>query len=81
MQGREGRKYDVLIVEDNRDDVVFIEEALSESGFDVSLNAVRDGDEAIGYLDMISSGERVLPDLVFLDLNLPRRWGSSSSAT
>ena len=75
MQGREGRKYDVLIVEDNRDDVVFIEEALSESGFDVSLNAVRDGDEAIGYLDMISSGERVLPDLVFLDLNLPRRSG------
>ena len=75
MQGREGRKYDVLIVEDNRDDVVFIEEALSESGFDVSLNVVRDGEEAIGYLDMISSGERVLPDLVFLDLNLPRRSG------
>ena len=75
MQGRDNRKYDVLVVEDNRDDVVFIEEALSESGFDVRLNVVRDGDEAVGYLDKISSGEKGIPDLVFLDLNLPRRSG------
>ena len=76
MQGHEVRKrYDILVVEDNRDDIVFIEEALSETDYDVSLNVVRDGEEAVGYLERISAGEKGTPDLVFLDLNLPRKSG------
>lgn len=76
MQGRDGRKkHDILVIEDNRDDVVFIEEALSETDCDVVLNVVRDGDEAVSYLDKIAAGEKCVPDLVFLDLNLPRKSG------
>lgn len=70
-----GKSYDVLLVEDNQDDIVFIQEALSETPYRVELNVVRDGDEAVAYLDRIAAGERRIPDLLFLDLNLPRMSG------
>lgn len=73
---RKRRKFIILVVEDNPDDIVFIQEALGESGFDIDLNIVRDGNEAYSWLTETDNDPvRNLPDLIFLDLNLPRKSG------
>lgn len=70
------KRFSILVVEDNPDDIVFIQEALGESGFDISLEIVRDGNEAYSFLNFGASDPvKALPDLIFLDLNLPRKSG------
>lgn len=64
---------EVLLVEDNSCDIILVQEALKESKIGVSLNVVEDGEDAIKYLQ--KQGEysnEPTPDLVLLDLNLPR---------
>jgi CheY-like chemotaxis protein len=66
----------VLLVEDNEADVRLTREALREAGENVRLSAVSDGDLALAYLrreDGFTDVPR--PDLVLLDLNLPRKNG------
>ena len=60
----------ILVVDDSGADVRLLQEAIREQGVAADLHAVEDGDEALAHLH---SGER--PDLVLLDLNLPRRDG------
>jgi two-component system response regulator len=62
----------LLLVEDNPADVRLTAEALRDSGSGVTLSVARDGVEA---LDMLTASHRTLPDLILLDLNLPRRDG------
>jgi two-component system, chemotaxis family, response regulator Rcp1 len=59
----------ILLVEDNPADVYLIEEALRTHGVEYELNWLRDGEQALALL---SGSEFVSPDLVLLDLNLPR---------
>ena len=66
----------VLLVEDNEADVRLTREALRESGDDVRLSAVGDGEQAMHYLRREEGYAEVpRPDLVLLDLNLPRKSG------
>jgi CheY-like chemotaxis protein len=62
----------VLLVEDDPGDVVLVREALADSGMAAELSVVRDGVEA---LQRLRDPARRLPDLVLLDLNLPRKDG------
>lgn len=67
------RPIDLLLVEDNPGDVDLTREALEESKIHVSLHTVTDGVEALAYLrreDRYADVPR--PDLVVLDLNLPK---------
>jgi CheY-like chemotaxis protein len=66
----------VLLVEDNLADIQLTIEALAEGNIRPNLNVVRDGEEAMEYLRQnghYAGAPR--PQLVLLDLNLPRKNG------
>ena len=67
---------EVLLVEDDPGDVVLIEEAFADNKVRNRLHSVSDGVEAIDFLRQQGdhAGAR-RPDLILLDLNLPRRDG------
>jgi CheY-like chemotaxis protein len=66
-----------LVVEDNGGDILLIEELLGEIGSEISLNVARDGDEALEFLRRRGKHTAApRPDLILLDLNLPRRDGA-----
>lgn len=67
----------VLLVEDDPGDVLLVREALADHAFAGVLSVVSDGVEALRYVR--GEGEYAgakRPDLVLLDLNLPRKSGS-----
>jgi DNA-binding response OmpR family regulator len=66
-------KAQLLLVEDNPADVELVEEALAEASVDCGLSVVRDGRQAMDFIDHVeSAAEPCCPDLVLLDLNLPK---------
>ena len=66
----------VLLVEDNAADVDLTRETLDLAKFDGKLSVVRDGVEAIEFLNRVGSWEQSgQPTLILLDLNLPRKDG------
>lgn len=70
------RRIDILMVEDNATDVMITREALEHAKVLHTLHVVEDGVEAIKYLkgtDHHAGATR--PDLILLDLNLPRKDG------
>jgi CheY-like chemotaxis protein len=67
---------EVLLVEDDPGDVLMTQEAFEEHKLRNRLTVVSDGAEALSYLRQEGKYEHVvLPDLILLDLNLPRRDG------
>ena len=67
-----GRAARMLLVEDSVADHKLVQLALEEAGSSTRLHHVEDGAEAMAVLDAVSTGGRPRPDLVVLDLNLPR---------
>jgi len=66
----------ILWVEDNISDILLIKEAFKEAGLSHRLNVVDDGEEAENFL--FRRGRYVhsrQPDLIILDLNLPKKHG------
>jgi len=70
------RPIEVLLVEDNAGDIRLTEEALKEGKVIVNLTVARDGVEAMEYLQRRNGhANAVRPDLMLLDLNLPKKDG------
>lgn len=64
---------EVLLVEDDPGDVLMTQEAFDEHKVRNKLNVVQDGEEALSYLRREGSyADAPRPDLILLDLNLPR---------
>ncbi len=67
------RTINILLVEDNPGDVRLTQEVLKEGRINNQLNVVMDGEEAIHYLHKTGKHtEAELPDIILLDLNLPK---------
>jgi CheY-like chemotaxis protein len=70
-----GRPARILLVEDSVADAKLFGMALEENGSTSEVLRVEDAAEALAYLEAAESGDLPRPDLVVLDLNLPRAGG------
>jgi two-component system, chemotaxis family, response regulator Rcp1 len=71
-----GRPIELLLVEDSPSDVAMTREALREARVANHLNVVEDGEAAMSYLRREGAyADATRPDLIILDLNLPKKDG------
>ena len=70
------KSIDILLVEDNPADVRLTQEAFKETITPYHLHVVRDGAEALAFLEQTGRFTNVpRPDMILLDLNLPKKDG------
>jgi len=62
----------ILLADDDMDDCLLFKDALEELALGASLITVHDGERLIQHLEKVSAN---LPDVLFLDLNMPRKNG------
>ncbi len=67
------KTFHILLVEDNEGDILLTTEALEEGKIINRMTVIKDGKSAIDFLETSSSDQ--LPDLIILDVNLPRKNG------
>lgn len=66
----------ILLVEDNPGDIRLTQEVLKEGKIKNSLSVATDGEEAISFLKKTGKyKEAITPDIILLDLNLPKKDG------
>jgi two-component system, chemotaxis family, response regulator Rcp1 len=65
----------ILLVEDSPSDVRLVREALKQAPLEVEITLARDGVEAMEHLHKSEAGLVNRPDIILLDLNLPRKNG------
>lgn len=75
--GEHDRKpIEILIVEDNTADLMIMQEALLDTKFPAKVHTVPNGEEAMRFLRRVGSFSAApRPDLILLDLNMPRKNG------
>jgi CheY-like chemotaxis protein len=65
-----------LVVEDSKADLFLIRQAVSSAQVDAAVAVVHDGHQAVEFIDKVDAGDgSPCPDLVLLDLNLPKKNG------
>ena len=76
MNAKSKNQITILFVEDDDDDFSLIQDAIAEVNIEGCIKRVKDGEEFLNYLLHISPFESLenypLPDIIFLDLNLPK---------
>ena len=71
-----GRSIEILLAEDNLGDERLTREAFRESKLSINLHVVNDGVEVLAFLQREDKyRDSVRPDLILLDLNLPKKDG------
>ncbi len=70
------RLFTIVLVEDAEPDVFLVREALRQAGLNFQLNVLDDGEKAVDFIDTLDADQSVMcPNLILLDLNLPKRSG------
>ena len=71
-----GKQMEILLIEDNEGDIGLIEEVFEEAKIRNNLHVAKDGEEAIHFLLGVKKlSDHSLPDIILLDLNLPKKDG------
>jgi two-component system, chemotaxis family, response regulator Rcp1 len=65
----------ILLIEDNKADVLLVREALEQHKVRCEIIVIADGEVAVKFIDEIGAGLQPSPDLVIVDLNLPKKPG------
>jgi CheY-like chemotaxis protein len=68
------KSINILLVEDNEGDILLTTEAFEESKIVNKVNVIRNGEDAINFFKEIN-GKEHHPDLILLDINLPKMSG------
>ena len=66
------KKLNILLADDDTDDCTFFQEAVEDLKLSAQLTVARDGVE---LMQQLTSKEKELPDVLFLDINMPRKNG------
>ena len=64
--------FQIILADDDLDDCMFFEEALKEFPLSIRLSIIHDGEK---LMQQLNNNSEKLPDLLFLDLNMPRKNG------
>ena len=76
MVNKQKNNFKILLVEDNAADVRLTKQAIQKSELVSQLDVVKDGVEAMHFLKKFKKDSlAVYPDLILLDLNLPKKNG------
>jgi CheY-like chemotaxis protein len=73
MPTKSGRIFEILVVEDNPGDVRLLQETLRDSPHEIRFTVAEDGEVAMDILHR--DEDSLTPDLILLDLNLPKKDG------
>lgn len=68
----------ILVVEDNEDQIVLLKRRLDKFIIPSEIKVIKTGEEAVAYMKTIQeplTGKTWVPELIFLDLNLPGQHG------
>lgn len=72
-ENKQNLPLNILLADDDKDDRFFFAKALEALSVPTKLTTVNDGEKLMSYLEKNSDK---LPDVLFLDLNMPRKNGS-----
>ncbi len=71
-----GKPAEILLIEDDMADIELIKECLKKFQNSIHLNAVVDGEEGLKFLNFKGTYQEAMrPDLILLDLNMPKKDG------
>lgn len=62
----------ILLIDDNRDHAKILQWAFMKNGRHDEFTCFEDGVNALEYLRKVTQEQKAIPDIIFLDLNLPR---------
>jgi CheY-like chemotaxis protein len=62
----------IILADDDEDDILFFTDAFDELKINTKVNTFKDGEALLNYLN---TDEAVMPNVLFLDLNMPKKTG------
>lgn len=65
----------ILLVDDDKDCNFFHQRLINKMNCVDTINVVKDGREALDFLNSVPNNKPLKPDIIFLDLNMPRMTG------